>query len=194
MAKNKIDYDVIVIGGSAGSVDVLMKIVPQLPEDYPLVVIVVIHRKVIDNDLLLSLLQSKSKIKVKEAESNEKIEPCCVYLAPADYHLLMESDKTFTLDFSEKVMYSRPSIDVTMYFAAQVYKNKLVGILLTGANEDGAKGMRDIKNRGGYTIVQDLSSSTAKIMPEAAIKLVEPDEVLNVENIIKTIININTKI
>jgi len=189
MAESKVGYEMVLIGGSAGSVEVLLKIIPKLPANFPMSVLIVVHRMKTDEDILLGLLQAKSMINVKEAESNEILEPGTVYLAPADYHLLIERDKSVTLDFSEKVKYARPSIDVTMQFAAKVYKSNLIGILLTGANDDGANGMKAIQDHGGYTIIQDPESCEVKIMPEAAIKLTEPAEVLNVEAIINKLIN-----
>jgi len=191
MAKNKIKYQLVVIGGSAGSVDVLLKIIPKLPKKISFAVVVVVHRMPSDEDLLLNLLQTKSKIKVKEAESNETIKPSVVYIAPADYHLLIENDKTFTLDFSEKVMHSRPSIDVTMQLAAQVYKNKLIGVLLTGANTDGASGMKAIQDNGGYTMIQDPKFSEVDTMPEAAENLINVNEILAVDKLIASLLAMN---
>jgi two-component system, chemotaxis family, protein-glutamate methylesterase/glutaminase len=174
-----------VIGGSAGSVDVLLKIIPKLPANFPLAVLIVVHRMKTEEDILLGLLQDKSIINVKEAESNEIFETGVVYIAPADYHLLIENDKSITLDFSEKVMYARPSIDVSMQFAARVYKNKLIGILLTGANEDGARGMEIIQKAGGYTIIQDPKDADVPIMPKSALKLIAPNKICTSDNLIE---------
>ena len=163
--------ELIVIGGSAGSVDVVMNMVPQLPAIYPSAVVIVLHRKSMQDDLLLQLLQQRSKITVKEVVTNEPILPGIVYLAPPDYHLLIENDRTLTLDCSEKINHSRPSIDVTMESASDAYGNNLTGILLTGANKDGADGMKAIMDQGGHIIIQNPENAEVATMPQAAVDL-----------------------
>ena len=180
MAEEKVEHKVMIIGGSAGSVNLLMEIIPQIPKGYPLAIIVVIHRKVSQDSRLANLLETRAKVPVKELENNEPILPGVVYLAPTDYHLLIENDHTFTLDYSEKINFSRPSIDVTMINAAHVFGKNLIGVLLTGANEDGARGMEAIQKAGGYTVIQDLDSAEVKIMPEAADRLIQPDNILSI--------------
>src|ERR1700733_14544058 len=135
----------IIIGGSAGSLGGILKGVPSLNESRSVPVIIVMHRKNEQKSLLTLLLSDKTNLKVKEAEEKESILPGCIYIAPADYHLLIEHDLTFSLDDSEKVNYCRPSIDVTFESAAYTYKNGLVCILLSGANADGVKGLKKVK-------------------------------------------------
>jgi two-component system chemotaxis response regulator CheB len=133
--------------------------------------------------MLLDLLALKSNIKVREVEEKDKILPSCVYLAPADYHVLIEKDETFTLDYSEKLNFSRPSIDVSFISAAVVYGRNLTGILLSGANEDGAEGLKEIKEHGGHTIIQHPDEAIVNYMPLQASYKSRIDEVLNTEGI-----------
>jgi two-component system chemotaxis response regulator CheB len=128
--------------------------------------------------MLLDLLVSKSNISVREVEEKDNILPSCVYLAPADYHVLIEKDETFTLDYSEKLNFSRPSIDVSFISAATVYREKLTGILLSGANEDGAEGLKEIREQGGHTIIQHPDEALVNYMPLQASYRTEIDEVL----------------
>ena len=183
--------DIIIIGGSAGSIEVMMRILPLIPANFPIPVILVLHRKSSTENITASVFQSKSEITIIEAEDKMKIESGYIYLAPSGYHLLFEKDKSFSMDFSEKVNYSRPSIDVSMESIVDVYKNKIIGILLTGANSDGAKGLRHIKEAGGLTIIQSIDSSIMAEMPLAALKLFEPNKMLNPEEIALFLININ---
>jgi two-component system chemotaxis response regulator CheB len=115
------------------------------------------------------VLQSKCKIKIKQADEKEKIEGGLVYIAPAGYHLLIEKDRSFSLSCDAPVNFSRPSIDVLFETAAEVYKDKLIGFILTGANKDGAAGIQAIKRRGGVTVAQNPGSASFPVMPRAAI-------------------------
>jgi two-component system, chemotaxis family, protein-glutamate methylesterase/glutaminase len=169
---------VIVIGGSAGSFPVLIAMLKQLPVDFPIPIVIVLHRQrnVISemNKILGAIYQHKQII---EPDDKDAVNDCCIYLAPQNYHLLFELDKTFSLDYSEVVKYSRPSIDVTFESAALVYGSNTIGILLSGANNDGAHGMRIIKESGGITIAQDPASAEYPFMPAAAI---EQNTVVNI--------------
>jgi two-component system chemotaxis response regulator CheB len=164
--------EIIVIGGSAGSVDAVLQIIPRLPHDFSFSVVLILHRKPTSDNLLQNLLQNRTALKVKEAEDKEPILKGIVYLAPANYHLLIEADHTFSLDASEKINYSRPSIDITFECAAEAYSDKAIGIVLTGANADGAKGLKAIAANGGYCIVEDPATAQVPTMPEQAAKLV----------------------
>jgi two-component system chemotaxis response regulator CheB len=160
---------VLLIGGSAGSLEVVLQLLPQLKLPAGIAVILVLHRKNSES-LLPDLLAGKTMLPVKEAEDKEWIQPGTIYIAPADYHLLIEADKSFSLDASEKVHYSRPSIDVTFEMAAEVYGPSVIALLLSGANADGAEGMKKVKEAGGLTLVQDPASASVSYMPEQAIK------------------------
>lgn len=159
----------IIIGGSSGSLEALMKILPVLKKEFPLPVIIVMHRNTIADSALTELLASRTVLKVKEADEKDRLEPGCIYIAPPDYHLLTESDGTLSLDVSEKIHYCRPAIDVSFMSAAIAYKNKLTAILLSGANADGAAGIKAVKELGGYTIVQDPEEAGVSYMPEQAL-------------------------
>ena len=168
MAKSSLNR-LIVIGGSSGSLEVLLQILPLLPASFPVPILIVMHRNTSADSLLRELLARKSVMPVLEVEEKEVASPGQIYLAPADYHVLVENDFSFSLDFSEKVNYSRPSIDVSMMSAAAAYKIRLTAILLSGANDDGARGMQVVNAEGGYTIVQDPAEALVDLMPRHAI-------------------------
>jgi two-component system chemotaxis response regulator CheB len=183
MEEGKIARDIttVIIGGSAGSLEGILAILAGLNTKLRISMIIVIHRKSSNDNTLVDLLNSKINWPVKEAEEKEAILPGHIYIAPADYHLLIENDHTFSLDYSEKVNYSRPSIDVTFDSAASVYTISLLAILLSGANADGSEGMKSIKARGGLCIVQEPSSADVDFMPRMAIENVAIDKVMHVE-------------
>lgn len=172
----------LIIGGSAGSLEVLLKILPQLHTDLSFPIIIVVHRKQGTDFLLSDLLSAKTLLRVKEVEEKEKINASTIYIAPSDYHLLLEKDFTFSLDYSEKVNYSRPSIDVTFQSAAEVYTNKLACLLLSGSNADGVNGLKTVKNFGGIALAQDPSTASVSYMPEQAVLKVKIDAILKTED------------
>jgi len=181
--------DLILIGGSAGSLQVIIEILPLLNPKIQKAIVIVFHRKANPNsEILIDLLNIKSSLLVKEAEDKEKIQPGVVYIAPADYHLFLEKDYSFSLDISDKVNYSRPSIDLTFITAADVYKDKLIAILLSGANSDGINGLKTIQKHGGYCIAQDPSTSLVDYMPSQAILKKAVDFIATPSEIV-TIIN-----
>lgn len=171
MAQNHVKYKFIVIGGSAGSLDVLLQIVAALPGNMRASFLVVVHRKSDAESLLPDLLSSRTTLAVREVEDKEKIHPGTIYIAPADYHLLVESKNNFSLDASEKIQFSRPSIDVTFESVAEVFGKTAVAILLSGANADGAEGLKRVKDCGGHTIVQDPATADVSFMPQQAVNL-----------------------
>lgn len=182
--------DAIFIGGSAGSLEVLLKVLPDLKEDIDFAIVIVLHRKRGTDEILTDLLSSRTGIPVKEVEEKDAVKKGMIYLAPSDYHLLLERDATFSLDYSEKVNYSRPSIDVTFESAADLYKDKLVGLLLSGANADGVAGLLKIKKMGGRVIIQDPDSAVMAYMPGQAALYVDYDVLLKVEEIADWINNL----
>jgi two-component system chemotaxis response regulator CheB len=177
MEKNTLE--VLVVGGSAGSLEVILGIMPSLKKELSFAIIFVLHRKYNNDESLVKLLTAKTSLPVKEPEDKEVIKPGFIYLAPADYHLLIEKDKSFSLDDSEKVNHSRPSIDVTFESAADVFGSDLVCLLLSGANADGVKGLLEVKRKGGRSIVQDPSSASVPYMPQQAIDNHAADLVLH---------------
>lgn len=175
------------IGGSAGSLDVLLKVLPEINTDISFAIIIVVHRKPGSDTLLNNLLQQRTKLPVKEVEEKEHVLPGHIYVAPSDYHLLIERNETFSLDRGEKVHYSRPSIDVAFESAADVFLQKLVGLLLSGANKDGVAGLKKIKEAGGRVYIQDPESAIVSTMPFEAVNEVAYDRVVAVAEMPKII-------
>ena len=158
----------VVIGASAGAIDALSRILPVLPADYPLPVLVVVHIPAGRSELA-PLFRAKCRLRVKDAEDKEPILAGTVYFAPPDYHLLVEPDRTISLSVDEPVLYSRPSIDVLFESAGDAYGSDLIGVVLTGANEDGAEGLRAVADAGGVALVQAPEEAFAPAMPRAAL-------------------------
>ncbi|HEY8967700.1 MAG TPA: chemotaxis protein CheB [Puia sp.] len=171
----------IIIAGSAGSLQVILGIISTIGRDLPLSVVIVIHRTVVFESGLEDLLSGRTRATIREVEEKDPILPGIIYLAPADYHLLIEEDHTFSLDYSEKVNFSRPSIDVTFRCAADVYGKKLVCVLLSGGIADGVEGMEYAKEKGGVLVVQDPATADVPYMPQHAIDRMKIDFVVSAE-------------
>lgn len=184
-------YKAIVIGGSAGSFQVINKLLNGLPTDFDLPVIMCLHRLKHVRQGFVEALNLKSSTIVEEPDDKEPVRRGKIYLAPANYHLLLELGNTFSLSTDDMVNHSRPSIDLTLETAAYVYKSKLIGILLSGANKDGAAGMKKIKDWGGLTIVQDPAECLIDTMPAAAIKMAPMDHVLPTAKILQFLLEIH---
>jgi len=176
-------YNAVVIGVSAGGMEVLSALFSSLPKDSTKPFIVVQHLHPSEDGFMVDYFNSQCPIPVKEAVEKEKIHPGQVYFAPANYHLMIEMDHTFSLSVDEKVNYSRPSIDVMFESAADAWPNQLIGIILTGASFDGAKGICAIKKSGGFTIAQSPETAMAPVMPQAAIDTGMIDEIMSIEEI-----------
>jgi two-component system chemotaxis response regulator CheB len=187
-------YEAIVIGVSSGGMNAMKIIFSLLPENFSTPIIIVQHVGSHSENVWIKLLNDKSKLEIKEADEKEKIEKGKVYVAPANYHLLIESNKTFSLTIDEKVNFARPSIDVLFESAAEAYQNKLIGVVLTGSNNDGSKGIKRIKEYGGLTIVQQPDTAESSYMPEAAIATIQPDYILTLYDIIMLLIKIDKQI
>lgn len=185
------DCKVVIIGGSAGSLQALLQILPFIENPISYAIVIVVHRKQSDEQTLEALLALKSQVKVKEVEDKVKLKPGFVYIAPSNYHLLFEREETLSLDTSEKINYSRPSIDVSFESAAEIYGSSLIGILLSGSNSDGTVGMKAIQEAGGITVVQNPISAEMSFMPNNAILHTQPDYVLKTEEILQFINEIN---
>jgi len=160
----------VVIGASAGAIQALSRILPALPPDYPVPVLIVVHVPA-DRSDLPGLFAAKCRLAVKEAEDKEPVAAGTVYFAAPDYHLLAEGDRTLSLSVDDPVLYSRPSIDVLFESAADAYGAGLVGVILTGANEDGARGLAAVVRAGGTALVEDPAEAYASAMPAAALAL-----------------------
>lgn len=175
-------YDLIVIGTSLGGLHALNVVLGALPAGFQCPIVIVQHRKPDADETLTVLLQERCHLPVREAEDKEPLVPGCVYLAPAGYHLLVERGN-LALSTEAPVNYARPSIDVLFESAARAYGARVVGVLLTGANADGAQGLGAIKRAGGLTVAQDPADVEARTMPEAAIKIGAVDMILPLEEI-----------
>lgn len=182
---------VLIIGGSAGSLDVLLRILPHLHAS-SFAIVIVLHRKHTDDNALEELIAAKTSIPVKEVEDKVALLPGYIYIAPSDYHLLFEKNNLLSLDTSEKINYSRPSIDVAFESASDVYGKSLVGILLSGANADGTEGLIAIKKAGGTIIVQKPETADMPFMPHNAVVHTSPDFILSVSEILQLITRINS--
>jgi two-component system, chemotaxis family, protein-glutamate methylesterase/glutaminase len=178
------NYEAIVMGVSSGGMNAMNVMFPLLPADFSIPIIIVQHISPRSDSQWITLLNGKSHLCIKEADEKEKIELGKVYIAPPNYHLMVGSNKTFSLTIDERVNFARPSIDVLFESAAEVYKSKLIGVVLTGANNDGTKGLKRIKEYGGLTIVQDPVTAESSYMPASAIAAMQVDYILPLDGII----------
>lgn len=176
-------YEAVAVGVSAGGLAALGCILSELERDLPFAILIVQHMRPDSDGFFYRHLDSLCRMRVKEAEDKETIEQATVYIAPPDYHLLVENDRTLTLSADERINYSRPSIDVLFETAAEAYQKKLVGLVLTGANADGSQGLARIKQLGGLAVVQSPASAECDIMPRAAITSVAVDHIVPLEKI-----------
>lgn len=165
-------YRAVVIGGSAGSVQVLRELLPPLRAPVP--IIVVVHLSAQEPSTLYALLASECQVPVQVPLDKQRIEPSVIYTAPADYHLLIDAGERFALSVGPKVNYSRPSIDMLFESASHVFDSALIGVVVSGANADGANGAARIRECGGLVMVQDPETAEAPQMPRAAIQTAEP--------------------
>jgi two-component system chemotaxis response regulator CheB len=186
MAEDRLSkkHSLLLIGGSAGSLEVLLKVVPRLNVDLMFSIVIVVHRKDTSDSTLTDLFSSRTKIPVQEVEDKDELLPGHIYIAPANYHLLFEPGGSFSLDVSEKINYSRPSIDVSFESAAAAFGSSVTAILLSGANADGTNGLKTISAFGGKVIVQDPKTADVPFMPEHAIKHAKAHLVLDVNSMV----------
>lgn len=171
-------FDAIVIGGSAGALDALAVILPALPPEFPVPVAIVLHVPANRPSLLASVLGARCALPVREVEDKEPIAAATIFVAPPNYHLLIERQHTFALSVDDPIHFSRPSIDALFESAADAYGDRLLAVLLAGASEDGAPGLTRVKARGGTVVVQEPATARAPEMPNAALRLGAVDHVL----------------
>jgi two-component system, chemotaxis family, protein-glutamate methylesterase/glutaminase len=168
----------------------MTKLLGGLPDDFPIPIVVVQHRSKDSDRLLVQLLQDATGLKVCEIEDKDVLCAGTVHVAPADYHVLVESGY-LSLTLEEPVRFSRPSIDVMFTSAADAYGSETIGVILTGANEDGASGLADIVQRGGCAFIQDPKTAEIRIMPEAAIRAVPSAKVLSLDHLALRLIELS---
>lgn len=184
-------YKMLVIGLSAGGIPLIKRILESLPAAYPIPVAIVAHLPSGHESCLAELLNSITQLHVSNAQDKEKILAGHVYLAPPDYHLLVEKNHRFALSVDEPVMSVRPSINVLFESAAEVYEEKLIAVLLSGANSDGAEGMAYVKKLGGLGIVLDPKECEFSTMPTATLNRTEVDFVVGIEEIISLLLSVH---
>lgn len=174
----RFEADAVAIGASAGGIDALFALLDGLRPPLDAAVVIVLHLPEQHDSLLPQLFAQRTELAVQEAQANAPVQAGTVYVAPPGYHLLVEAERSFALSCDAPELFSRPSIDVLFESCADVYGERLAGIVLTGANEDGARGLATIKRRGGLTAVQDPQEAAHAAMPLAAIERAAPDFVL----------------
>jgi len=175
--------EVIVVGCSLGGMHALQTILTGLPKEFCLPIVVAQHRHKRSNEGLPAFLRRSTHLKVVDADDKQRIRQGTMYLAPADYHLLIDRGGELNLSVDDAVRYSRPSIDVLFESAADVYGAALIAVLLTGANEDGTRGAKRVKLRGGTVLAQDPATAEAREMPQAAIDAGVVDQILPLDQI-----------
>ncbi|NUT87275.1 chemotaxis protein CheB [Pseudomonas corrugata] len=175
--------EAIAVGVSAGGVEALLRLFGQLRKGFRLPVLVVLHLPNERHSQLAQVLGHRLAIPVEEARDKQDIQAGTLYVAAPGYHLSVEADRSLSLSLEEPVHHSRPSIDVLFESAADVYGSNLLAIVLTGANDDGARGLARVKELGGITVVQDPAEAQVSTMPEAALALHEPDHILTLQGI-----------
>lgn len=187
--KNIIDRwqksNILLLGGSAGSFKLIFSIIKNFNADLNKTVIIIIHRKKNFYSEIEKLFAENSRMLFREISDKDKIRDNTIYIAPANYHALIEKEKCFALDVSDAIWYSKPSIDVTFESAADVYKNNCTAVLLSGANQDGAEGLLKLRKSGSLTIVQDPKDAEMPQMPEAAVNINAAEFILSSNQILE---------
>jgi two-component system chemotaxis response regulator CheB len=173
----------LVIGGSAGSLQVILSLLAAIGDDFPIPVLIVLHRNSGFESSLEDLFSTRTRLPIREVEEKDPLHAGTIYLCPADYHVLLEKDHSFSLDYSERVHFSRPSIDVTFRSAADIFGPGLICLLLSGGNADGAEGMQYVQERGGLTIVQDPATADVPYMPQQVISRMKVDFIVPADEI-----------
>ncbi len=176
-------YKMILMGASVGGYKAVSAVLSPLPGDFAIPIVVIHHQRADSDDYIIQALDKTCPLKVKFAEDKEMPQPANVYLAPPDYHLVFEKNGQFSLSHSEPVNHSRPSIDVTFISAAKVFGAQAVGVIMTGANHDGAEGLRLIGEYGGLTIVQNPKTAVSATMPIAALAKTHVDHIIRLDQI-----------
>jgi two-component system chemotaxis response regulator CheB len=184
------NYSAAIIGGSAGSFQVVTKILNSLPKTFPLPVLLCLHRLKHVRSGFVEALSLKSNIPVEEPYDKDKLSPGKAFLAPANYHMYIELANRIALSTEDPINHSRPSIDLSFITASNAYRNKLIGIILSGANKDGAFGLKKVHDNGGVSIVQDPDECEVKTMTQSALQLTKVDYVYTTDQIIKFLLKL----
>ena len=185
------EIGIVVVGASWGGLNALSRLFAAMPEEFGVPIVVVQHRSRHADNLLASLLQDVTPLRVIDVEDKEPLEAHSVYVAPANYHMLVENGH-LSLTTDPLVRFSRPSIDVTFISAGDTYRSATLGVVLTGANDDGARGLRHILDLGGCGIVQNPATAESSTMPAAAVNACPEAEVMNLEEIAPRLVAITS--
>lgn len=185
------NIELVMIGGSAGSLQVILDLVKRLDGEFDFSIVLVVHRKAQSTSILPTLLQQFSILDVIEAEDKTEIKNNRIYIAPADYHLLFDDKKNISLDRSEKLHFSRPSIDISFGSASDVYGDRLLAVLLSGANSDGVDGLTYVKKNGGRVWIQNPETAEVDYMPRQAADKVKYDLLITPQNLPEFINQLN---
>lgn len=185
------NIELVMIGGSAGSLQVILDLVKRLDGEFDFTIVLVVHRKAQSTSILPTLLQQFSILDVIEAEDKTEIMNNRIYIAPADYHLLFDDKKNISLDRSEKLHFSRPSIDISFGSASDVYGDRLLAVLLSGANSDGVDGLTYVKKNGGRVWIQNPETAEVDYMPRQAADKVKYDLLITPQNLPEFINQLN---
>lgn len=178
-------HSAVIIGGSAGSFQVVVQILSSLRKDFPLPIFLCLHRLKHVRSGFTEALSLKSTLPVTEPDDKESIKSGVIYLSPANYHMYIELGSRISLSTEEQENHSRPSIDLSFFTAAYNYKEKVVGIILSGANKDGSQGLKRVKESGGTTIIQSPQESQVATMPNACLQVMQPDHIFSTTQIIQ---------
>ncbi|MBT2295924.1 chemotaxis protein CheB [Pseudomonas fluorescens] len=181
--RSRSSIEAIVVGASAGGVEALLKVFGQLPKGFGLPILVVLHLPDERDSQMAHVFNHRLAVPVQEARDKQDIEPGTLYVAAPGYHLSVEADRSLSLSLEAPVHHSRPSIDVLFESAADVFGPNLLAVVLTGANNDGARGLAKVRELGGITVIQDPAEAQVSTMPEAALALQEPDHLLTLQGI-----------
>lgn len=183
-------FDIVAIAASAGGIKALAQLLPQLPTDFAVAVVIVIHLAPNMASLLPQVLKRMTSLPVKDAKTGELLQAGTIYTAPPDHHLLIGAGRTLRLTHTAKVNYSRPAADCTLVSVAERFGERAIAVVLTGYGRDGAAGIQAIKQHGGRVIVQDPATANVASMPQTAIDTGQVDWVLPLETIPQTLINL----
>lgn len=176
-------FDAIVIGTSAGGIEALKVVLSKIRKPLEVPIVIVQHLSPRHESYLPAILSHETGHRVKEIDEKEMLLKGWIYIAPPNYHAIIEKNGSISLTVEKRVSYARPSIDVLFESAADAYREKLIGVILTGANHDGALGIKCIRDHGGYTVVQSPSNAYAAEMPRSAMEWIEPDAILDLKDI-----------
>ncbi|MCB1190508.1 MAG: chemotaxis protein CheB [Leptospiraceae bacterium] len=185
------NYECIVVGTSAGGMEALSWITSRLPTNFSCPIIMLQHIQEHSENYLIQYLQTKTNLRVIEADEKQEIRKGHIYIAPSGYHLLVEADRTFSLSVDKKENFSRPSIDVLFETAADVFQEHLIGIVLTGANADGSHGLKKIQDAGGLCLIQSPETASFPYMPLSASKIVDSAYILDLNEIVDLLSELN---